>query len=558
MDRFRENLKQQLQFIANSCEGYDRGKTIEAIRISTPLRVLFHTKRSPSLLKHLGTEQVPILSTCPIRQSISEGLAFDGLTCICGEGIQPKLGPNKTDLEIPAFDWWQQHVLSLGDGHILSRKDIVLTTVNKNGGAHVDDRLPQYYEKLVDGLWISSTEGGPLINHQFPCLRQMGYEVLHSPQLLALAGYKSSTDLLKEPVRKGMWFTDFESGPISPEEKRKIFEESARMAPIRVPSNSIRYSSSCRLCHKKIEGEFPLVQKEKWINCEKGHLSLIQRVPKQTPYPIDGQNAYKKILYKLRGNSLAKKLAADVFSFYGESLIYSESRETLINPYYFDIEFEPKLLFRAVRISLKLGTGQEKEDLAHALLYVQLPMLGFLASHTVDIPDGMHEESKKFFISSYPRIRNLIFNEIIINKFKDLGYRKHRFFKELTPPISDYKAKVLLTSPQNADWQSSFSWWCLEYFGLWVTSRHGQSLKLQSSANEALKWGSELHPMLMEAAERMREWVMLGEYKNPDQYISQVNNLLEIMKIPKVINWLLLENSTSQQPTARIIEFPDN
>ncbi len=301
INRFQEKLNEQLIFMLTSCQNYDRGQTIEALRISIILRMLFHnTRRSTSLLKHLGKEQVPILSTCPVRESISNGRAFDGLTGISEAGIEPKLGPSATDIELPAADWWQQSVLSLGVGSILSRKDIVLDTADKDGGAHVDDKLPQAYMNLMDGVWVSSTGGSRYSNHHYPCLRQMGYEVLKSPKLLAIAHYKSQSDHLKEAVparQEKVFFTNFEAGSISPEEKKNLLKEvdefKAKEAPILVPSDETRYSSPCPFCKKQtptdsspippciVEGELPLTDEEKWVYCqgETRHLLLIQRVP---------------------------------------------------------------------------------------------------------------------------------------------------------------------------------------------------------------------------------------------------------------------------------------
>jgi hypothetical protein len=63
-DRFRDQLRQQLVFILNSCESYDRGDRSEGIRIGNSLRTLLHdTGTSTSLLKHLGATGIPLLST---------------------------------------------------------------------------------------------------------------------------------------------------------------------------------------------------------------------------------------------------------------------------------------------------------------------------------------------------------------------------------------------------------------------------------------------------------------------------------------------------------------
>jgi hypothetical protein len=66
---------------------------------------------------------------------------------------------------------------------------------NKDGGAHVDTNLPEDYVRLIEGMgWTFSRKrpGTPNIvtnlrYSQFAPLRQMAYEVLHSPSLTQLA-----------------------------------------------------------------------------------------------------------------------------------------------------------------------------------------------------------------------------------------------------------------------------------------------------------------------------------------------------------------------------------
>ena len=95
--------------------------------------------------------------------------------------------------------WWEQVIYvggSLIRGGVLGpqlkirRKDVVLCAADRDGGAHVDPRLSAEYQALVEGLW-RATKGPPrteisLPDDQFVLLRQMGYEVLNSPDLAAL------------------------------------------------------------------------------------------------------------------------------------------------------------------------------------------------------------------------------------------------------------------------------------------------------------------------------------------------------------------------------------
>ena len=190
IDRFRESLRDQLGFIRNSCERYDRGDRVEAIRIGTSLRVLLHdTAKSTSLLKHLGATDVPLLSTSP---EIGPGtLAIEGMATIvitsAGMTFEPPLDRTSRKRLLPAPQWWKEPVTIVDAGVRVSRRDIALVAANKDGGAHVDATLTAEYQKLKTGLWAKLDTGKPVSDHHLLYLRQMGFEILNSPELAALA-----------------------------------------------------------------------------------------------------------------------------------------------------------------------------------------------------------------------------------------------------------------------------------------------------------------------------------------------------------------------------------
>jgi hypothetical protein len=97
-----------------------------------------------------------------------------------------------------AEEWYNQtvYVLSHGTDRTISRKDIILTAANKDGGAHVDEKLTPQYESLkqLGGTW-TAVEWQLGHEHKIlhfeniheVILRQMAYELLNSPALVALA-----------------------------------------------------------------------------------------------------------------------------------------------------------------------------------------------------------------------------------------------------------------------------------------------------------------------------------------------------------------------------------
>jgi hypothetical protein len=188
--RFHQQLRQQLTFVQNSCDAYDRGQIEEAIRIGTSLRVILHdTRNSISLLTHLGSKDIDLLSTCPVQEIKANTIFFDCFSGFSAQGVKPKLGVTSSKIGLPALDWWDQIVIGRNPDQYLTRKVIALTAANKDGGAHVDAKLPDEYNQLIHGIWGKlSLEGTfPLADQHLLCLRQMGYEILNSPHLVKLA-----------------------------------------------------------------------------------------------------------------------------------------------------------------------------------------------------------------------------------------------------------------------------------------------------------------------------------------------------------------------------------
>jgi hypothetical protein len=194
---FIEHLRRQLGFLERSCASYDAGYKDEAIRIATIIRVLIHnTRASTSLLKHLNETTINLLSTTtePSPQTISFiGLGIMRITGGKSDYV-PKLGDGPSiNASVPVIKWWDQIVMVL-NGQRISRKDIVLAAANKDGGAHVDAELSAEYKALAKdgavGSFVYQTQDArveaPIQGAHLVSLRQLGYELLHSPELIKL------------------------------------------------------------------------------------------------------------------------------------------------------------------------------------------------------------------------------------------------------------------------------------------------------------------------------------------------------------------------------------
>ena len=196
---FRKQLERQLGFLRRSCESYDAGYTDEAIRIATAIRVLVHdTKNSTSLLKHLGALNIKLSSTVSADQ-------HPGAVMLIGMGRLRMIGggattwkaatsPDAIKAQFSVADWWNQIVYILGKTRS-SRKDLLLAAADKDGGAHVDAKLTKDYETLMTtgqrGFFHYSPTNEtnnfqPIMDAHLVYIRQMGFEILSSADLLAL------------------------------------------------------------------------------------------------------------------------------------------------------------------------------------------------------------------------------------------------------------------------------------------------------------------------------------------------------------------------------------
>lgn len=201
---FKQYLEQQLGFLRRSCDSYDAGHTDEAIRIATTIRVLIHdTKNSTSLLKHLGAPNIKLSSTV-MGDHHPNAVMVMGMgrfsTVVGGSTVggsttwKAATVHNAIKRELPVSDWWNQVVYILGKTQA-SRKDLILAAANKDGGAHIDANLTPEYETLMTTgqrgfLHYSPTNEThnfqPVMDAHLVYLRQMGFEILSSPELLAL------------------------------------------------------------------------------------------------------------------------------------------------------------------------------------------------------------------------------------------------------------------------------------------------------------------------------------------------------------------------------------
>ena len=196
-DRFEEHTKLMIAL----CDCYDSGNDVVAISIATAIRVFVHdTERSISLLTHLGRKNGRYLNTNfrDTREAVHLGLVrrinvgvSDGrggeskYWPLCDERYFP--APREHFTFVPFDNWWGERVFENQKSY-LTRRDLVLAIVNKDGGAHFDTEVDERY----DDFRKSWSGGSSLIGRRsgvkrgydnipiYPAVRQIGYELLHS------------------------------------------------------------------------------------------------------------------------------------------------------------------------------------------------------------------------------------------------------------------------------------------------------------------------------------------------------------------------------------------
>lgn len=196
---FKEHLSRHLRFIKKSCDSFDAGESDEALRIAVSLRVIFHdTISSTSLLTHLAVkDSIKLASTFSFAETLTElsGGNFQAVAIypimMTSEGRKVPLKEWEIGSWNGVEEWWNE-IIWAEDGENYSRKDVVLSAANQDGGAHVDANPSYKTLKFRKGPSVSiKINGKPvpnaLDNHHYALIRQISYEIQSSTDLISLA-----------------------------------------------------------------------------------------------------------------------------------------------------------------------------------------------------------------------------------------------------------------------------------------------------------------------------------------------------------------------------------
>lgn len=199
-NELEDHLKSQIRFIENSQQSFGKGFHEEAQRLATTMRILLHNKKSShSLLKQLNKDNMNFVSTTPRFIPVNM-ISYTGFLNMRMSGDKASYELNDIvdeigNLKLLKFDDWWNELIIYDKKQLFSRKDIILTVANKDGGAHIDSKLNKEYADLIkkNSLgWIYSNqeneEGQELENNvAYLSIRKISEELILSFKLSKLA-----------------------------------------------------------------------------------------------------------------------------------------------------------------------------------------------------------------------------------------------------------------------------------------------------------------------------------------------------------------------------------
>jgi hypothetical protein len=186
----QKHLEEQLSFIEQSAENFDNGTESEIKRLAVSIRIIVHdTRNSTSLLSSLNKKNINFLDTS-IPYDDTNIISHSGLIRLKlpeGKNLSkpvPLFDKGKNNNMVPFDTWWNGIVLVDREKNKFTRRDIVLTLANKEGGAHIDEEIDDSYFNLRKNnaleMFDVTPEGKTFSSaDQVPAsMRQIAHEIL--------------------------------------------------------------------------------------------------------------------------------------------------------------------------------------------------------------------------------------------------------------------------------------------------------------------------------------------------------------------------------------------
>ncbi len=155
------HLKEQTAFLEASAESYDRGFQGEAKRLAVGIRLLVHDHGSnKALLAQLDRLDSTRFYDSGIPNTPGNLSTYSGLVVTAHTKTGAEYMPMLDDHQLGPGEWlafarwWETTIFVDNKKRLASRKDLILSMANQDGGAHVDPALNATYSAAV-------IQGGP-------------------------------------------------------------------------------------------------------------------------------------------------------------------------------------------------------------------------------------------------------------------------------------------------------------------------------------------------------------------------------------------------------------
>jgi hypothetical protein len=211
-------LQEQIQLMELSASAFDSGYDAEAKRLAVSLRVLFHdTHKSHALLGLMNLKNIKFFDSA-IDYDPDNFLTQCGLIAIV-MSTSPTSQKSTYIAPLDSFEasrvdfdtWWNKIVFVDNMRRTLTRKELILSAADQDGGAHVDPTLDQPYADLSRSnslAWMSSSTGQnwlPMDDPTRAAIRQIAHEILKSlkPGYVKKPEIKGSAIIMSPTVKLG-------------------------------------------------------------------------------------------------------------------------------------------------------------------------------------------------------------------------------------------------------------------------------------------------------------------------------------------------------------------
>ncbi|MGA2646979.1 MAG: hypothetical protein ABSF15_19885 [Candidatus Sulfotelmatobacter sp.] len=161
-DNDKNLLSAQYTRLKDALDGFYSGKEVQVLNVAITLRVLVHeASSSESLLSRLNRDywdltiqHKPLSPRFVFVVPVSLQVRGDGTRRVMRSGFD-----SPSYQLVPLRQWWNDDYQPLGNIR-LSKRTIILNVAEKDGGAHVDSKVPNSHATLSEPPFMFGMDNG--------------------------------------------------------------------------------------------------------------------------------------------------------------------------------------------------------------------------------------------------------------------------------------------------------------------------------------------------------------------------------------------------------------